>query len=122
MLYLDQGGRKRISFGDEGKVAVGDVRLVAEWAIKKQEGSEEFIYSSVSILMSFIDSILWLTFSLKYLGFRYPMTFGRPVLGLWKTLRLVLRCGKSTDQVNFIADTDYDPLPGQTRTRRVLEG
>ena len=54
LLYLDQGGRQRIGFGEEDKVFVGDVRLIAEWAIQKQEGSEESIYKSVSILMSFI--------------------------------------------------------------------
>ena len=42
-LYLDQGGTKKISFGEGEKVFVGDARLTVEWAIKKKE--PDYIYS-----------------------------------------------------------------------------
>ena len=54
-LYLEEGGSKRVGFGEGGKVFVGDARLIVEWQIKKQKDREERIYSSVPVSMSFID-------------------------------------------------------------------
>ena len=70
-LILEQTGPRWLSQAGEEEVFVSLRPIPGEWTIRKQE-QEGDVYSSVPILMSFIDSMPWLTFGLKYTRIEVP--------------------------------------------------